>query len=85
MIRLNWEKGRQEDVEYHKLKLFEFKINKFDIGFDCYILKYGARIVLPLHKDPVTKGRHYRANLTLWGDSAFNIEGKSIISTVLLK
>lgn len=65
----NWVKGRQEGVDYYKLKIFSFKLLKF--GFDCYILKYNLYQILPYHFDKVMGGKHYRANITLSGDSVF--------------
>lgn len=64
-----WIKGRQNDCEYFKIKLFYFKIFKF--GFDGYILKYNKNQILPKHKDIVDNGNHYRVNIG-YGDSIFN-------------
>jgi hypothetical protein len=38
-----------------------------NLGFDAYLLKYEAGMLLPTHKDPVKNGRHYRINITLRG------------------
>jgi hypothetical protein len=64
-----WEAGRQKDVVYYKMKLFSFKV--FNFGFDGYILKYPPNTELPLHKDPVKNGEHYRINITLTGKALF--------------
>lgn len=71
---MKWQKGRQDEVEYFKFKLFSFKICKF--GFDGYLLKYPTNTELPKHTDPVEKGKHYRVNITLWGKCIFVCKGK---------
>lgn len=75
-----WEKGRQENTIYHKLSLFKLKIRNF--GMDMYILRYPKNTILKLHVDKV-EGKHYRANVTLKGDSFFMCE-KSIFSSKIL-
>jgi hypothetical protein len=56
-----WQKGRQENCEYQKFPLWYFRLWKF--GFDCYILKYEGNQVLPSHRDPIEKGKHWRLNI----------------------
>lgn len=64
-----WVKGRQEDCEYKKFKLWSFKIWKW--GFDAYILKYKSNTILNWHTGPVKDGKHWRLNIKLKGISLF--------------
>ena len=59
---LRWERGRQ-GTGYDKLLLLA---NPLLIPFDCYLLRYPVGTHTPLHRDPVTGGRHYRLNLVVW-------------------
>lgn len=63
-----WENGRQQGCDYQKLPLWYFKIYKF--GFDAYVLKYNGNQVLPVHKDPLVNGKHWRLNIG-YGKSNF--------------
>lgn len=63
-----WQNGRQANCEYKKLPLWFFKIGKF--GFDAYILKYNDMQSLPIHRDSIDKGKHWRLNIG-WGESKF--------------
>ena len=56
-----WEKGRQ-NTGYEKLFLFG---SKWLLKFDCYILKFGEGVNIPLHIDQVDHGKHYRLNIIL--------------------
>lgn len=64
-----WQSGRQQEVTYHKFPLWYFRIWKF--GFDAYILKYEPNTLLPLHKDPIINGKHWRLNIKLKGTAIF--------------
>lgn len=68
---MKWKKGRQKEVEYFKITLYNFRIGKY--GFDCYLLKYPKSTFLIPHKDPID-GKHYRINLTLKGENEFICE-----------
>lgn len=65
-----WVNGRQSKCDYKKFTLWYFRIWKW--GFDAYILKYQPDGYLPLHKDPVENGKHWRLNIG-WGNSQFHI------------
>lgn len=67
-----------------KMCLYSFKIWK--LGFDCYILKYEADTLLPLHRDPIN-GQHWRLNIRLWGDCRFFTQnsGSSFSRVVLFR
>lgn len=70
MKLFTWTIGRQAECEYKK---FCFLWTKFwRIGMDGYILKYEPHTVLPLHKDLVKGGKHYRLNIVLKRKSDFN-------------
>lgn len=69
MKLFKWIQGRQNNTQYKKFCLLYFKFLWW--GFDCYILKYKANQQLPLHKDPVEGGRHFRINIKLKGDCSF--------------
>lgn len=64
-----WQRGRQQGVYYKKFPLWSFRIWKW--GFDAYILKYEPHTSLPAHTDAVEKGKHYRLNIPLKGNSIF--------------
>lgn len=65
-----WQTGRQAKCEYKKLPLWHFRIWRW--GFDAYVLKYQPDSHLPLHRDPISDGKHWRFNIG-WGNSKFNI------------
>lgn len=58
--KLPWELGRQ-GTGYNKIKLFESKFFKAD----CYLLYYPKGSEIPVHRDPVSIGDHYRLNIML--------------------
>lgn len=74
-----WQKGRQEGCEYKKFPLWYFKVGKW--GFDGYILRYQPMTRLPYHKDPVD-GKHWRLNISLWGQSVFVMEKEGAYSPI---
>lgn len=71
-----WIEGRQENCVYHKWCFLYTKIGRF--GFDGYILRYQPRTELPPHTDRL-KGKHWRLNLSLKGESLFMCQ-KNIFS-----
>lgn len=71
-----WQEGRQEGCKYQKFPLWYFRIWK--LGFDAYILDYEDNTLLPIHKDPV-KGKHWRLNIKLFGNSLFFQENRGYV------
>lgn len=69
-----WQPGRQKDVAYEKFCLWSFKL--FRWAFDGYILRYQPDTFLPLHKDLVENGKHWRLNVKLRGKSIFFSEDR---------
>jgi hypothetical protein len=59
-----WERGRQ-DTGYRKLLLARGG------RWDLYVLDYPPGTSIPTHTDPVEGRKHWRANLVLWGERAF--------------
>jgi hypothetical protein len=45
--------------------------------WDLYVLDYPPGTRIPTHVDPVPGRRHWRANLVLWGERAF--EGDAVL------
>jgi len=77
-----WLPGRQtrHNTEIYK-KMLLFQIGLVGLfGFDIYLIKYPPNFKLIPHKDIVTWGRHYRANVILTGNGVFKCE-KSIVHT----
>jgi hypothetical protein len=66
--RLRWQPGRQ-GTGYRKLLLGQ------GARWDLYVLDYPPGTAIPTHVDPVPGCRHWRANLVLWGERAF--EGRA--------
>jgi hypothetical protein len=64
-MRLRWTPGRQ-GTGYRKLLLAQGR------RFDLYVIDYPPGTSVPTHVDPVPGRRHWRANLRLWGDDAFD-------------
>jgi hypothetical protein len=77
LLQLRWLPGRQGKAIYHKLPLFSFRLGRW--GFDGYILRYPKNTLLPLHKDPVESGKHWRCNIKLWGGCVFFCMGRQIL------
>lgn len=76
MKPFRWVPGRQAECEYKKMRLWQFgseTLNKFS---DCYLIKYPPNAILPIHKDPVGKGEHWRLNIEIKGDGVFICKGK---------
>lgn len=69
MELFTWIKGRQNTTNYDKLCFLYVKIWKW--GLDGYILRYKANERLPIHKDPIENGAHYRLNIKLKGKCRF--------------
>ena len=65
-----WTEGRVKKSAYFKFPLYYFRIWKW--GFDAYVLKYRADTYLPMHRDTVIDGKHWRLNVG-WGDNQFFI------------
>jgi hypothetical protein len=63
-MRLRWQRGRQ-GTGYRKLLLAEGK------RWDLYVIDYPRGTSIPTHVDPVPGRRHWRANLVLWGERAY--------------
>ena len=57
-----WQKGRQKSG-YDKMLLATAK--RFPLPFDLYLLRFNEGSEVPLHKDPVRLGEHYRLNIVL--------------------
>jgi hypothetical protein len=64
MHRFRWQAGRQ-GTGYRKLLLAQGR------RWDLYVLDYPPGTSIPTHVDPVPGRRHWRANLVLWGEHAF--------------
>ena len=64
VMALRWQPGRQ-GTGYRKLLLARGK------RWDLYVLDYPPGTAIPEHVDPVLGRRHWRANLVLWGERAF--------------
>lgn len=62
-----WQNGRQQGCDYRKFPLWFFRIRKF--GFDAYILKYQSAQILPPHRDPIERGKHWRLNIGYGNDN----------------
>ena len=60
-----WQPGRQ-GTGYRKLLLASGKT------WDAWLLHYPPGSSVPPHRDPVA-GKHWRANVLLWGEDAFRI------------
>jgi hypothetical protein len=56
-----WVKGRQGSG-YDKMLLSTLP---WPIPFDCYLLRFPEGSEIAPHKDPVTKGKHFRLNIIL--------------------
>tara|TARA_R110000772_G_scaffold54130_1_gene123579 strand:- start:81280 stop:81633 length:354 start_codon:yes stop_codon:yes gene_type:complete len=69
-----WKQGRQNNIIYHKIVLYSFRIWKY--GLDCYLLRYQPSTILPTHTDKVNSGEHHRLNINLKGNSEFMINGE---------
>lgn len=61
---LRWENGRQS-TGYRKLLLAQ------GARWDIYLLDYPPGTAIPTHVDPVPGRKHWRANLVVWGERAF--------------
>lgn len=82
-MMLNWECGRQGNG-YKKMRLININ---WPIKFDLYLLKFPINSFVPLHTDPVIKGKHYRLNITLNPSISASqmIEGRWIYSNRYIK
>jgi hypothetical protein len=69
-MRFRWQAGRR-GTGYRKLLLAQGK------RWDLYVLDYPPGTFIPTHTDPVPGRRHWRANLVLWGERAF--QGDAIV------
>jgi hypothetical protein len=69
-MRFRWEAGRQ-GTGYRKLRLAQGR------RWDLYLIDYPRGTSIPEHVDPVPGRRHWRANLRLWGEDAF--EGDAVL------
>lgn len=56
-----WQKGKQNSG-YEKMLLAG---SYWSLKFDFYLLKFKTGSVIPKHKDPVAKGKHFRLNIIL--------------------
>ena len=65
-----WEQGRQ-GTGYRKFLI------ACGERWDCYLLDYPPGTHVPPHTDPVPGRRHFRCNLVLWGERAF--EGRAVL------
>jgi hypothetical protein len=66
---MKWECGRQEATSsIKKLKIWS------RWNTDCYLLKFDKGCVIEAHKDPVPSKRHFRLNITLYGEWCFFTE-----------
>jgi hypothetical protein len=70
MRRFRWQPGRQ-GTGYRKLLLAQGR------RWDLYVLDYPPCTSIPTHVDPVPGRRHWRANLLVWGERAF--EGAAVM------
>lgn len=69
MKLFKWTKGRQDSTQYEKWCFLYWKF--FCFGFDGYLLRYKENQQLPIHRDPIKDGRHYRLNIKLKGKCKF--------------
>jgi hypothetical protein len=69
-MALRWQPGRQ-GTGYRKLLLTRGQ------DWDLYLIDYPPGTSVPVHTDPVPGRRHWRANLVLAGERAF--EGDSVL------
>ncbi len=69
-MRLRWQVGRQ-GTGYRKLLLAQGRC------WDLYVIDYPPGSCVPVHTDPVPGRQHWRANLRLWGEDAF--EGTAVV------
>jgi hypothetical protein len=69
-VRFRWQPGRQ-GTGYRKLLLAQGR------RWDLYVLDYPPSTSIPTHVDPVPGRRHWRANLVVWGERAF--EGNALL------
>ena len=65
-----WQPGRQ-GTGYRKLRIAQGR------RWDLYVLDYPPGTSIPTHTDPVPCRRHWRANLVVWGERAF--EGDAVL------
>ena len=70
LMRLRWQPGRQ-GTGYRKLLLAQGQ------RWDLYVLDYPPGTSIPTHTDPVPGRRHWRVNLRVWGQDAF--EGDAVL------
>lgn len=80
---MSWKKGRQNEFEYYKYKLWSFKL--LSMGFDAYVLKYPNKGKLPEHRDLVNNANHWRLNINLKGESDFWLENDKLDKMNLVK
>jgi hypothetical protein len=69
-MRFRWEAGRR-GTGYRKLRLGQGR------RWDLYVIDYPAGTSIPTHVDPVPGREHWRGNLRLWGEDAF--EGDAVL------
>jgi hypothetical protein len=69
-MRLRWQPGRQ-GTGYRKLLVAHGR------RWDLYLLDYPVGAFVPEHVDPVPGRHHWRANLVLWGERAF--QGEAVL------
>jgi hypothetical protein len=69
-MRFRWQPGRQ-GTGYRKLLVAQ------GARWDLYVLDYPPGTSIPTHGDPVPGRKHWRANLVLWGQEAF--EGNAVV------
>ena len=60
-----WQPGSQ-GTGYRKLLVARGR------RWDLYVLDYPSGTSIPTHVDPVPGRRHWRANLVMWGERAFD-------------
>ena len=65
-----WQPGRQ-GTGYRKLLVAHGR------RWDLYVLDYPPGTSIPTHVDPLPGRRHWRANLVMWGERAF--EGNAVL------
>lgn len=56
-----WQRGRQQ-TGYDTIKFMELYR---PLHMDVYLIRYRQGAYIPPHRDPVSRGRHYRMNITL--------------------
>src|SRR5580704_12145455 len=69
-MAFRWQPGRQ-GTGYRKLLVAQGR------RWDLYVLDYPPGTAIPTHVDPVPGRHHWRANLVLWGEQAF--EGDAMV------